>query len=72
MFSTIGTELTKTNPSMFPPFYVKEHVSIHRWPSRNTHDTDFFEQLTAYSTNENVPVPGKRGIYIHMLLHDVD
>ncbi|KAI7876009.1 hypothetical protein K492DRAFT_167584 [Lichtheimia hyalospora FSU 10163] len=68
--ATLGTELTKTNPSMFPPFYVKEHVSIHRWPSRNAHDTDFFEQLTAYSTNENVPVPVSKDLQ-QQFLHDL-
>lgn len=53
---------------MFPPFYVKEHVSIHRWPGQNVHSPDFYAQLTSYSTNENAPVPGKRDAIVYTVM----
>ncbi|CDH52569.1 hypothetical protein RO3G_06701 [Lichtheimia corymbifera JMRC:FSU:9682] len=68
--ATLGAELTKTNPSMFPPFYVKEHVSIHRWPGQNVHSPDFYAQLTAYSTNETTPVPVSKDLQ-QQFLHDL-
>lgn len=50
-------------PNMFPPFYIKEHMSVHPWiVERKAPSPDFEQQLKSYTTDPYKMTPGNNVI----------
>lgn len=53
-----GSELTK--PNIFPPFYVKEHMTMaSNWPPTKRSNNDLASMLASYETNPRVIPQGE-------------